>query len=141
MSSITTAKKQQEKKMSKSERKEKKKIKRDADAEVDEKMQTLVSCLWASSAEYQKRPKETKNVKPKPENRPLLITNAATMLKNSYEYDRDTGDDELATTHSQLYIQYRLMYVQRYLDDPEYCSSVFWFYMDSYDSDSDNDSD
>ena len=74
--SFITPKKQQKK-----QEEMDKQLKRNADIEVDEKMQTLVSCLWVSSSEYQERSKETKGKEPMPENRKRLIKDAATMLK------------------------------------------------------------
>jgi len=126
--SFTTPKKQQKK-----QEEMEKQLKRNADSEVDEKMMTLVSCLWVSSSEYQERSKETKGKEPMPENRKRLIKKAAIMLKKKYKHDRDVfGSYEHHT-------KYQLLCVQQYIDNPE--MGDCWDGMDNYDSDDDSDFD
>jgi len=106
--SFTTPKKQQ--KMSKEMEKQ---MKINADMEVDEKMQTLVRCMWVCSAEYKARSKKLKNMEPEPEHQKSLIKRAAKILKKMYKHNRDVfGIDE-------KFIKYELASVQQYIDNPE----------------------
>jgi len=106
--SFTTPKKQQKK-----QEEMKKQMKRNADMEVDEKMQTLVRCMWVCSAEYKARSKKLKNMEPEPEHQKSLIKRAAKILKKTYKHDRDVfGIDE-------KFIKYELASVQQYIDNPE----------------------
>jgi len=106
--SFTTPKKQQ--KMSKEMEKQ---MKINADMEVDEKMQTLVRCMWVCSAEYKARSKKLKNMEPEPQHQKSLIKRAAKILKKTYKHDRDVfGIDE-------IFMKDYLTSVQQYIDNPE----------------------
>jgi len=106
--SFTTPKKQQKK-----QEEMEKQMKRNAEVEVDEKMQTLVRCMWVCSAEYNARSKKLKNMEPEPEHQKSLIKRAAKILKKTYKHDRDVfGIDE-------KFIKYELASVQQYIDNPE----------------------
>ena len=88
-------------------------MKINADMEVDEKMQTLVRCMWVCSAEYKARSKKLKNMEPEPEHQKSLIKRAAKILKKMYKHNRDVfGIDE-------KFIKYELASVQQYIDNPE----------------------
>ena len=118
MSSSTTAKKQQKKEKIEKQRK------RNSEIEVDNKMITLVDCLWVCSAEYKARAKKYKNMEPEPEHQKSLIKKAAKILKKKYRHDRDVfGIDE-------MFIKYYLASVQQYIDSPELGDC--WDGMDDY---------
>jgi len=101
-----------------------KQMKRNAEVEVSEKMQTLVRCMWVCSAEYKARSKKLKNMEPEPEHQKSLIKRAAKILKKTYTHDRDVfGIDE-------IFMKYNLASVQQYIDSPELGDC--WDGMDDY---------